>query len=195
MGYFAQLTGLLRGQVRHQEGHRPEPSACILDSQSIKTSVDVPISSQGTDAGKKIVGRKRNIVTDSLGLLLAVLVTAASVQDGTAGRQPLNTVAAEHPTIAKAWADTAYRTKVVDHAATLGIDLETIRRDPATRGFVPLPRRWIVERTFGWLMFHRRLARDYETLPARSEAMIHVAMIDLMTRRLTSENTVTWRDT
>ncbi|MFG2000611.1 transposase [Spirillospora sp. NPDC048911] len=77
----------------------------------------------------------------------------------------------------------------------MGIDLETIRRDPTTRGFAPLPKRWIIERTFGWLMFHRRLARGYETLPTRSEAMIHVAMIDLMTRRLTGENTVIWRGT
>ncbi|MFG2006209.1 IS5 family transposase [Spirillospora sp. NPDC048911] len=193
-GVFTQLTGLLRGLVREQEGHRPQPNACIIDSQSIKTSVDVPLTSQGTDVGKKIVGRKRNIVTDSLGLLLAVCVTAASVSDGAAGRQLLTDVAAEHPTITKAWGDTAYRTKIVDHAATLGIDLETIRRDPATKGFVPLPRRWVVERTFGWLMLHRRLARDYETLPTRSEAMIHIAMIDLMTRRLTRESTPTWRD-
>ncbi|MEV4252438.1 IS5 family transposase [Spirillospora sp. NPDC049652] len=194
-GVFVQLTGLLRGLVREQDKHRAEPSACIIDSQSIKTSVDVPITSQGTDMGKKIVERKRHIITDSLGLLLAVLVTAANVPDSTAGQQLLTNVAHQHPTITKAWSDTAYRTKVVDHAATLGIDLEAIRRDPATSGFVPLPRRWVVERTFGWLMLHRRLARDYETLPARSEALIHIAMIDLMTRRLTSENTVTWRGT
>ncbi|GAA2146633.1 IS5 family transposase [Actinomadura napierensis] len=194
-GVFAQLTGLLRDLLREQEGHRAEPSACIIDSQSVKTSIDVPRASQGTDAGKKIVGRKRNIITDTLGLLLTVLVTAASVPDGTAGMQLLTGVAATHPTITKAWTDTAYRTKAIDHAATLGIDLEPIRRDPATKGFVPLPRRWVVERTFGWLMLHRRLARDYETLPARSEAMIHVAMIDLMSRRLTGEATVTWRGT
>jgi transposase len=155
----------------------------------------VPTSGQGADAGKKIVGRKRHIVTDTLGLLLAVLVTAASVPDGTAGMQLLTGVAAAHPTITKAWADTAYRTKVIDHAATQGIDLEPVRRDPATKGFVPLPRRWVVERTFGRPMLHHRLARDYDTLPARSEAMVHVAMINLMSRRLTGEATATWRDT
>ncbi|MFB4298462.1 IS5 family transposase [Actinomadura sp. NTSP31] len=194
-GVFAQLTGLLRDLVRGQEGHRAQPSACIIDSQSVKTTVDVPTAGQGTDAGKKIAGRKRHIITDTLGLLPAVLVTAASVPDGTAGMQLLTGVAAAHPTITKAWADTAYRNKVIDHAATLGIDLEPVRRDPATKGFVPLPRRWVVERTFGWLMSHRRPARDYETLPTRSEAMPHAAMINLTSRRLTGEATVTWRGT
>ncbi|WP_243777414.1 transposase [Actinomadura nitritigenes] len=181
--------------VREQEGHRAQPSACIIDSQSVKTSIDVPTAGQGTDAGKKIVGRKRHIVTDTLRLLPAVPVTAASAPDGTAGTQLLTGVAATYPTISKTWADTAYRTKAIDHAANPGIDLETIRRDPTTKGFVPLPRRWVVERTFDRLMLHRRLARDYETLPTRSEAMIHVAMIDLTSRRLTGEATVTWRGT
>ena len=126
----------------------------------------MPTAGQGTDAGKEIVGRKRHIVTDTLGLLPAVPVTAASVPDGTAGTKLLTGVAATHPTISKAWADTAYRTKAIDHAATPGIDLETIRRDPTSKGFVPLPRRWVVERTFDRLMLHRRLARDYDTLPA-----------------------------
>ncbi|MFD1935467.1 transposase [Nonomuraea mangrovi] len=90
-------------------------------------------------------------------------------------------------------ADSAYRTKVIESAAALGIDAEVVRRDPATKGFAALPRRWGVERTRGWLLFHRRLARDYEALPARSEVMIHVAMIDLMSRHLTGESTPTWR--
>ncbi len=192
---FEQLNGLLRRLVRTREGRNPEPTACIIDSQSVKTSTNVPAATQGADVGKRIVGRKRNIVTDTIGLLLVVLVTAASVQDGTAGRQLLTAVAADHPTIGKAWADMGYKNAVVEHAATLGIDLEIVRRAPATRGFVVQPRRWVVERTFGWLMNHRRLARDYEALPARSEAMVHVAMIGLMTRRLTSESTPTWRGT
>ncbi|PBC70338.1 transposase [Streptomyces sp. TLI_235] len=194
-GVFEQLNGLLRRLVRTAEGRDPEPTACIIDSQSIKTSTNVPVAGQGADVGKRIVGRKRNIVTDTIGLLLVVLVTAASVQDGTAGRQLLTAVAAEHPTVRKAWADMGYKNAVVEHAATLGIDLEIVRRDPTTRGFVVQPRRWIVERTFGWLMNPRRLARDYEALPARSEAMVHVAMIGLMTRRLTGESTPTWRGT
>jgi transposase len=194
-GVFEQLSGLLRQLTRIAAGRDPEPTACVIDSQSVKTAPTVPAVTQGTDAAKKIIGRKRSIITDTLGLLLVVLVTAASVQDGPAGQQLLTKAAAAHPSICKAWADSAYRNAVIEHAATLGIDVEVVRRDPATRGFTPLPRRWAVERTFGWLMLHRRLARDYEALPARSEAMIHLAMIDLMARRCTRESTPTWRNT
>lgn len=194
-GVFEQLSGLLRRLARTAEGRDPEPTACVIDSQSVKTASTVPAATQGTDAAKKIVGRKRSIITDTLGLLLVALVTAASVQDGPAGLQLLTKAAAAHPTISKAWADSAYRNAVIEHGATLGIDVEVVRRDPATRGFAALPRRWTVERTFGWLMLHRRLARDYEALPARSEAMLHLAMIDLMARRVTGESTPTWRGT
>lgn len=184
--------------TRTNEGRDPEPTTCLIDAQSVKTSANVPASSQGYDSGKKIAGRKRSIVTDTLGLLIAVLVTAASgasVSDGAAGLPLPTQVAANHPTITKTRADSAYRTTVIEGGAALGIDLEVVRRDPATRGFTALPRRWVAERTLGWLMLHRRLVHDYEALPARSEAMIHVAMIDLMTRRLTRESTPTWRGT
>jgi transposase len=193
-GVFTQLTGMLRRLLRHKEGKGAEPSACVIDAQSVKTSTSVPATGQGTDAAKKIVGRKRSIVTDTLGLLVAVLVTAASVQDSTAGTDLIDQVAAAHPTIRKVWVDGGYRQHLVEHAARLGIDMEIVQRTPGTRGFTPLPKRWTVERTYGWLMLHRRLARDYETLPARSEAMIHLAMTDLMARRLTGEATVSWRD-
>ncbi|MYT95864.1 MULTISPECIES: IS5 family transposase [unclassified Streptomyces] len=192
-GVFDQLNSLLRRQVRRQEGRGDEPTACVIDSQSIKTSTNVPATGQGIDAGKKIVGRKRSIVIDTVGLLLGVLVTAASVQDSTAGRTLIEQIAAEHPTIRKTWVDGGYRQHLVEHAATLGIDMHIVRRAPTTRGFTVLPRRWTVERTLGWLMNYRRLARDYEAHPHRSEAMIHLAMINLMTRRLTAESTPTWR--
>ncbi|WP_328668405.1 IS5 family transposase [Streptomyces sp. NBC_00328] len=194
-GVFDQLNSLLRRQVRRQEGRSEEPSACVIDSQSVKTSANVPASGQGIDAGKKIVGRKRSIVIDTVGLLLGALVTAASVQDSVAGQILIERVAAEHPTVRKTWVDGGYRQHLVEHAATLGIDMHIVRRDPSTRGFTVLPRRWTVERTLGWLMNHRRLARDYEAHPHRSEAMIHLAMINLMTRRLTAESTPTWRGT
>ncbi|MFD9510357.1 IS5 family transposase [Streptomyces mirabilis] len=193
-GVFPQLNGLLRELVRHKEGRSTQPSACVIDAQSVKTSTSVPATSQGTDAGKKIVGRKRSIVTDTIGLLLAVLVTAASVQDSVAGTRLLDQVAADHPGVRKVWVDGGYRQHLVEHAATLGIDMEIVTRTPGTRGFTPMPKRWTVERTYGWLMLHRRLARDYETLPARSEAMIHLAMTDLMARRLTGEATISWRN-
>ncbi|MEU9213424.1 IS5 family transposase [Streptomyces sp. NPDC048415] len=193
-GVFAQLNSLLRQLLRQKEGRDAEPSACVIDAQSVKTSTSVHASSQGIDADKKIVGRKRNIVTDAIGLLLAVLVTAASVQDSVAGTHLLDQVAAEHPRVRKVWVDGGYRHHLVEHAATLGIDMEITQRRPGTRGFTPIPKRWAVERTYGWLMLHRRLARDYESLPVRAEAMIHIAMTDLMARRLTGESTVSWRD-
>jgi transposase len=134
---FTQLNGLLRELVRQKEGRNASPSACVIDAQSVKTSTSGPASSQGTDAGKKIVGRKRSIVTDTIGLLLAVLVTAASVQDTVAGTQLLDQVAAAHPTIRKVWVDGGYRKHFIEHAATLGIDLEVTARAPGTRGFTP----------------------------------------------------------
>jgi len=203
-GYFAawqkdgvldQLAAMLRSLVREHGGRDPEPSACVLDAQSVKTSANVPAAGQGIDAGKKIAGRKRHIAVDTLGLLLAVHVTAASVSDNAGGIHLLSRIAVTCSRVTKAWADTGYRTRVVEHGARLGINVDVVRRDPAQKGFKVLPRRWIVERTFGWLMQHRRLARDYETHPHRSEAMIQLAMINLMTRRLTHENTPNWRGT
>lgn len=123
---------------------------------------------------------------------MAILVTAASVSDNAGSIHLLSNIAEGHPRVTKAWADTGYRTKVIDHGATLGIDVEVTRREPAQKGFKVIPRRWAVERTFGWLMHHRRLARDYET--HRSEAMIKVAMVDLMSQRLTHESTPNRRD-
>ncbi|WP_436319329.1 transposase, partial [Streptomyces nigra] len=98
------------------------------------------------------------------------------------------------PGIRKVWGDGGYRQHLVEHAATLGIDMKITAHTPGTREFTPIPKRWAVERTYSWLMLHRRLARDYETLPSRSEAMIHLAMTDLMARRLTGEATISWRD-
>lgn len=151
----------------------------MLDSQTIKTSANVPRAEQGTDAGKRIIGRKRHLGCDTLGMLLTVLVTAASVSD-TVGVTLLSRIAAAHPHIRKAWADAGYRTTAIDHGARLGIDVHPVQRPPGARGFTIIPRRRTIERSIGWLMHHRRLARDYERHPHRSEAMIHLAMIDLI---------------
>ncbi|MFD3532639.1 IS5 family transposase [Streptomyces sp. NPDC058664] len=193
-GVFAQPGGLLRQLPREKEGRNGEPSACVIDAQNVKTSTSVPASSQGIDAGKKIIGRKRSIVTDTLGLLLTVLVTAASMQDSAAGTALLDQVAVDHPGVREVRVDGGYRQHLVEHAATLGIDMEITARKPGTRGFTPIPKRWAVERTYGWLMLNRRLARDYETLSTRSEALTHLAMTGLLARRLTSENTISWRE-
>ena len=124
-----------------------------------------------------------------------VLVTAASIQDSAGGKWVLDALAGSHPTVTKSWVDGGYNNSVVAHGATHGIDVEVVRRDADLKGFKVLPRRWVVERTLGWLMLHRRLARDYETLPQHSRTMIHWAMVDNMSRRLTSESTPTWRTT
>ncbi|GHE69348.1 DDE transposase [Streptomyces longispororuber] len=194
-GVFEELTGLLRRLVREREGRNGEPSACVLDSQTIKTSANMHLAGQGTDAGKRIMGRKRHLGCDTLGLLLTVLVTAASVSDTAAGVRLLSRIAAAHPRVRKAWVDAGYRTTAIDHGACLGIDVHPVQRPPWARGFTIIPRRWTIERSIGWLMHHRRLARDYERHPHRSEAMIHLAMIDLMARRLTGEATLNWRGT
>jgi transposase len=201
-GYYAQwekdgTTGrideLLRGQVRQVAGRRVEPTAAIVDSQTVKTSGNVPESSQGIDAGKKIKGRKPHVATDVLGLLLVVLVTAASVHDTAVGRDVVDELAQQRPDVVTAWVDSGYQRSVIDRGAVHGIDVQVVTKDPAQRGFKPQRKRWAVERTFGWLMLHRRLARDYETLPERSRTMILWAMIDNMSRRLTGESTTSWR--
>jgi transposase len=143
--------------------------------------------------GKKIKGRKRHIATDVLGLLLTVMVTAASVQDSAAGQRVLDRLAISYPSVSATWVDGGYNRAVVNHGARHGIRVEVVKRPTAT-GFQVLPRRWVVERSFGWLMQHRRLGRDYEALPQRSRAMIHWAMTNIMSRALTGESTQTWRD-
>jgi transposase len=124
-----------------------------------------------------------------------VLVTAASVSDTAAGVTLLSRIATAQPHITKACVDAGYRTTAVDHGARLGIDVHPVHRPPGARGFTIIPRRWTIERSTGWLKHHRRLARDYERHPYRSEAMIHLAMIDLMARRLPGEATPNWRGT
>ncbi|TDU80663.1 IS5 family transposase [Streptomyces sp. KS 21] len=183
---------LLRDRTRRANTRSAEPSAAVVDAQSVKTSSNVSEASQGIDAGKKIKGRKRHLITDTLGLALAVLVTAASVHDSAGGKQVLTELAAAHPSVTKVWADGGYQTSVIQHGAGLGIDVEVVQR-PRTKGFQPLPKRWVIERTFGWLMQHRRLARDYEALPQRSRTMIHWAMANKMSRELTGESAPTWR--
>jgi transposase len=165
-----------------------------MDTQSVKTSTNVPLNTQGIDAGKKIIGRERGIITDTLGLLLAVIVTAASISDNTIGNALLEQATTAHPALTKTWVDAGFKVKTVEHGATLGVDVEIVTKDPQARGFSVVKRRWVVERAIGWLMQHRHLVRDYETRPDNSAAMITIAMIDNLARRLTDETTPTWRD-
>lgn len=192
-GTAETVHDLLRQQVRVAKGRAATPTAAIIDSQSVKTSCNVGESSQGIDAGKKIKGRKRHIATDVLGLLLVVIVTAASVQDSAGGQQVLDHLAAAHPSVSLTWVDGGYNTTVIRHGAQRGIRVEVVKR-PTVKGFHVVPRRWVVERSLGWLMQYRRLVRDYEALPQRSRAMILWAMTNKMSRSLTGESTQTWRN-
>jgi transposase len=193
-GIFTELNYDLTGLARTRAGRSPQPSAGVIDSQSVKTSTNASLATQGIDAGKKIAGRKRGIVTDTLGLLLAVIVTTASTIDNSIGTNLLDQAKTTHPTLAKTWVDAGFKNKVIEHGATLGIDVEVVTKDPNINGFSVVKRRWVVERTLGWLMQRRRLARDYEALPANSASMITIAMIDNVAKRLTAETTPTWRD-
>ncbi|WP_405110622.1 IS5 family transposase [Micromonospora sp. NBC_01405] len=192
-GIFTELNYQLTGLVRDHHGRTIEPTATIMDSQSVKTSTNVPLPTQGIDAGKKIVGRKRGIITDTLGLLLAVIVTAASTSDNTIGMNLLDQATTTYPTLTKTWVDAGFKNRVVEHGAQLGVDVEIVTKDPQVKGFSVIKRRWVVERTLGWLMHHRRLVRDYEARPDNSASMITIAMVDNLAKRLTAETNPTWR--
>lgn len=145
----------------------------------------MPKETRGFDAGKKTNGRKRHIVVDTTGLLLAVLVTAARVQDHDGGRTVLARARMAMPSIVQAWADGGYAGKLVDFARQrLQVTLEIVKKPAGQHTFEALPRRWVVERTLSWLVRCRRLGHDYERLPAHAEAMVKWAMIGLMARRL-----------
>ncbi len=140
---------------------------------------------RGYDAGKKVKGRKRHIVVDTLGLLLAVAVHPANIQDRDGAKLVLERLLGQYPRLKVIWADGAYGGKLVQWAKEVGgWNLELVRRPRQQHTFQVLPRRWVVERTFGWLNLQRRLSKDYEGLPETTEAWIYAAMTGLMLRRL-----------
>lgn len=141
------------------------------------------------------MGWKRGILTDTIGLILAVTLTAAGLSENALGIRLLDPAKETYPTISKSWIDTGFKNAVIEHGARLGIDVEAVNRNPGNRGFDVAKRHWVVEQSISWIMMHRYLARDYENLIASSEAMIHIASIDNLTRRITDETTPTWRGT
>ncbi|MFJ2866033.1 transposase [Kitasatospora sp. NPDC087314] len=165
------MRSLLRQMLRALAGKKQESTAAIIDSQSVKADATVGAATRGYDAGKKINGRKRHIAVDTPGLLLTVLVTAASVNND-AGRDLLEQLRAEHHRITLLWADGDYTGWLVAFAhAVLALTLTVVKRSDDTKGFVVLARRWVVERSFSRLIRARRLARDYETRIDSAEAM------------------------
>jgi transposase len=184
-GVVDRLHDALRDQVRDAAGRDPMASAGCVDAQSVKGADTVGAAVRGFDAGKKVNGRKRHIVVDTMGLLLLVVITSAGVQDRDGARTLLEKVKMAMPSLSLLWADGGYAGKLVEWAEQVAhITVEIVRKPPGLKTFQVLPRRWVVERTFAWIVKCRRLDHDYERLPQTSEAMIKWAMIGLMVRRL-----------
>jgi putative transposase len=182
-GTWRRMHDILRAQLRRSVGRDKHATAGCLDSQSVKTSQGPGV--RGYDANKHIKGRKRHLLVDTLGLLMAVVVSGASVPDVAGAKLVLRRVGGTGKKLRRIWVDGIYRGKllewVVEHYSFV---LERVLRSDDMKGFVVLPKRWVVERTFAWLTQCRRLSKDYEVLPASSEAMIYIAMTRLLLRRL-----------
>jgi len=184
-GTWERIAEALRRQVRARAGRDESPRSSAADSQSVKTAGQGGV--KGFDSGKKVLGRKRHLWVDSLGLLLAVLVTPADVHDSRAACDLFHLrLWDDLPRLEVVYADGQYTAgylgeEVFDLAP---FRLAVVSRPPGSEGFVRLPQRWVVERTIAWLSRSRRLSKDYERLPESSEAMVRVSMIHLMLRRL-----------
>jgi transposase len=187
-GTWRAIHDELHRRVRLAEGRDPEPTACSLDAQPVQSAEGR--EAIGFDKFKHCRGRKRNLVVDTLGFTCARTVTSAAASDRTAGRAVLAQARERHPGLAKGWVDGGYANAVDDSILgwarqTLGTDLELVKRSDDIKGFAVIPWRWVAERSNAWVSAHRRCARDYERLTETSEAMIDLAMIDVMASRLT----------
>jgi transposase len=184
-GVVDRLHDALRDRVRDASDRDPMASAGCVDAQSVKGADTVGAAVRGFDAGKKVNGRKRHVVVDTMGLLLLVEITSASVQDRDGARKLLDRLKMAMPSLSLLWADGGYAGKLVAWAKTsLNLAVQIVRKLAGQVGFQVLPRRWVVERTFSWINRCRRTVRDYERLPAHHAAWVQWSMVIIMSRRL-----------